>query len=72
MTSKSALPLFKEKSQQMPNLVSVHEVLTLGVTPHDLDNISANMLHHHCDVRETQIDAQGLGFLSYGPLSVFA
>jgi hypothetical protein len=60
-----------QKSQRTPYLVSVHQVLTLGVTPHDLHNTSQHMPHHRCDVRQTRIDAPGLGFfVYYGPSSV--
>ena len=32
------------------------KVVSLGVTPHDLEKISVHMPHHRCDVGETQID----------------
>jgi hypothetical protein len=31
-------------------------VVTLGVTPHDLEKISVHMPLHRCDVREKEID----------------
>jgi len=37
------------------------KVVTLCVTPHDLEQISVHMPHHRCDVRERDSD-RWLGF----------
>lgn len=35
------------------------EVITLGMTPHDLEKITVHLPHRRCDVRQTQINWLG-------------